>query len=221
MPFDATLRPHADLVPDALAESRVLIGVDEIDPLLTLVRAASAGQRDALVRLLSLVTPAISATVRVFLRNEPIEMEDAVQEVLLAVTESLPRFRGDSSFLHYCRRIAVRVALAHRRANRRRTEIAAAPPEAPGESEGSGGAADGIAREQLVSAFRLLLEELPQAQAESLAYRVVLEYPLPVIARETGVSINTVRSRIRLARDYLRDRISNDPALAELMKDTK
>ncbi len=220
MPFDATLRPHADLVPDAQAESRVLTGVEEVDPLLTLVRAASAGQRDALVRLLSMVTPAISATVRVFLRNEPTEMEDAVQEVLLAVTESLPRFRAESSFLHYCRRIAVRVALAHRRANQRRTEVAASPPDAPGESEGSG-AAEGIAREQLVSAFRQLLDELPQAQAESLAYRVVLEYPLPVIARETGVSINTVRSRIRLARDYLRDRISNDPALAELMRDAK
>jgi RNA polymerase sigma-70 factor (ECF subfamily) len=164
------------------------------------------------------VGPAISATLRVFLGNNPAEMEDALQEVLIAVTESLPRFRGESSFLHYCRRIAVRVALTQRRASRRRSELSLSAPEA---LEAFNGGLEGITRDQRVAAFRQLLDELPRAQAESLAYRVVLDYPLDVIARETGVPINTVRSRIRLARDYLRSRISADPELAELMREVK
>jgi RNA polymerase sigma factor (sigma-70 family) len=200
--------PPPDVAPDVARDAAP-------DPLLALVRAAAAGRRDALARLLALVAPAISATVRVFLGRQPSEVEDTVQEALIAVTEALPRFRGDSSFLHYCRRIAVRLSLAHRRAGRRRETLAS---ELPGEAGGRAEAgADALEREQLVRAFRQLLDELPPAQAESLAYRVVLEHSLPVIARETGAPINTVRSRIRLARDYLRRRITSDPALRELM----
>jgi RNA polymerase sigma factor (sigma-70 family) len=201
-------RPHV--------ESMTQAGAREPDPLLALVRAAASGQRESLVRLLSLVAPPISATVRIFLARDPSEMEDVVQEVLIAVTKSLPRFRADSSFLHYCRRIAVRMALAHRRARRQRAETAISPLDMVQPSPAS---VDGIEREQRLAAFRQLLDELPSDQAESLAYRVVLEYPLPVIARETGVPINTVRSRIRLARNYLRDRISSDPGLTELLRD--
>jgi RNA polymerase sigma factor (sigma-70 family) len=212
-------REDATPEPDALAVLSPRNGpseaAGEADPLLALVRAAAGGGRDALVRLLSLVAPPISATVRVFLGNQPSDLEDAVQEVLIAVTESLPRFRGESTFLHYCRRIAVRVALAHRRARGRRDAIALSLPTAgDGHVE-----ADtlGLEREKIISAFRRLLDELPAAQAECLAYRVVLEQPLPLIAREIGAPINTVRSRIRLARNYLRERITADPALRELM----
>jgi RNA polymerase sigma-70 factor (ECF subfamily) len=217
MSADAT--PKAPSEPGAAPRAEgTPAGVVDGDSLLALVRAAASGHRDALVRLLSLVGPAISATLRVFLGNNPAEMEDALQEVLIAVTESLPRFRGESSFLHYCRRIAVRVALAQRRASRRRSLLSLSPPEA---LEAFNGGLEGITRDQRVTAFRHLLDELPREQAESLAYRVVLDYPLDVIARETGVPINTVRSRIRLARDYLRGRISADPALAELMREVK
>ena len=68
-----------------------------------------------------------------------------------------------------------------------------------------------------LAAFRRLLDELPEGQAECLAYRVLLEYSLPQIAREIGVPVNTVRSRVRLARNHLRDRILGDPALSALL----
>lgn len=191
---------------------------DAPDPLLALARAAAQGRREALVRLLSLVAPPITATIRVLLGARHPDLEDAVQEALLAVTASLGHFRGESTFLHYARRIAVRTALAMRRARdqgARRLEAFAveagpAPWRAP---------ASGREREQRVALFVKLLDELPEGQAECLAYRVLLEYPLPQIARELGVPVNTVRSRVRLARDHLRDRIQADPALAAVLKD--
>jgi RNA polymerase sigma factor (sigma-70 family) len=189
---------------------------DGVDPLADLVRAAASGEREALMRLLSLVAPPVTATIRVLLGPRHPELEDAVQEALLAISVSLERFRGESTFLHYARRIAVRTALALRRArDDRARQLAEARAVAP--LELARAEPTGLEREQRLALFRKLLDELPDGQAESLAYRVLLEYPLPQIARETGVPINTVRSRVRLARNHLRDRILGDPALAEAL----
>jgi RNA polymerase sigma-70 factor (ECF subfamily) len=189
------------------------------DPLLALVRQAAAGEREPLVRLLSAVAPPVTATIRVLLGPRHPELDDAVQETLMSVTASLGRFRGESSFLHYARRIAVRTALAARRARDRGDRgvalIAAAEPRADRWRD----EASPLEREQRVAAFVRLLDDLPEGQAECLAYRVLLEYPLPWIARELGVPVNTVRSRVRLARNHLRDRILRDPALAELLRE--
>jgi RNA polymerase sigma factor (sigma-70 family) len=186
---------------------------DAPDPLRSLARAAAAGQREATVRLMSLVAPPVTAAIRALLGPKHPELEDAVQEALLAITSALDRFRGESSFLHYARRIAVRTALAQRRsqdqgARRIAEALAAAAPATTN-------VAPPLEREQRVALLARLLDELPEGQAECLAYRVLLEAPLPQIAREIGVPINTVRSRVRLARNHLRDRILGDPALAE------
>jgi RNA polymerase sigma-70 factor (ECF subfamily) len=186
---------------------------DAPDPLRALARAAAAGQREATVRLMSLVAPPVAAAIRALLGPKHPELEDVVQEALLAITSALDRFRGESSFLHYARRIAVRTALAQRRSQdqgaRRLAETLAMV--APSTTS----VAPPIEREQRVALLARLLDELPEGQAECLAYRVLLEYPLPQIAREIGVPVNTVRSRVRLARNHLRDRILGDPALAE------
>jgi RNA polymerase sigma-70 factor (ECF subfamily) len=190
---------------------------DAPDPLRALARAAAAGQREATVRLMSLVAPPVTAAIRVLLGPKHPELEDAVQESLLAITSALDRFRGDSSFLHYARRIAVRTALAQRRAQvhaaRRLVEASAAATPA----DSATGAPLPLEREQRVALLVRLLDELPEGQAECLAYRVLLDTPLPQIAREIGVPINTVRSRVRLARNHLRDRILGDPSLAEAL----
>jgi RNA polymerase sigma-70 factor (ECF subfamily) len=189
---------------------------DAPDPLRALVVAAAGGDRDATVRLLSLVAPPVTAAIRALLGPRSVDLDDAVQEALLAVTASLDRFRGESTFLHYARRIAVRTALALRRSRElgaRKVAEAFAEPPPPVEPP------DVLPRERerRLEALLSLLDELPEGQAECLAYRVLLEVPLPQIAREVGVPVNTVRSRVRLARNHLRDRILGDPALAETL----
>jgi RNA polymerase sigma-70 factor (ECF subfamily) len=192
-------------------------GAGAPDPLLGLVRLAAAGEREPLVRLLSAVAPPVTATIRVLLGARHPDLDDAVQETLMSVTASLGRFRGESSFLHYARRIAVRTALALRRSRderaRRLAEVHAAQtaPD-PWQREPLD-----LERARRLAAFRRLLDELPEGQAECLAYRVLLEHPLPQIARDVGVPVNTVRSRIRLARNHLRDRILADRTLAALL----
>jgi RNA polymerase sigma factor (sigma-70 family) len=192
------------------------------DPLLPLVQLAARGEREALARLLSLIAPSIVSAVRV-VAGRDVDVEDAAQEAMIAIVDSVARFRGQSTFLHYARRIAVRTAFGMRRASQRRSrnlaevEVEAEAPDTATVAAASQNAA--VERSECLAAFQRLLDELPEGQAESLTYRVLLEYPLPVIARELKVPINTVRSRIRLARDRLRDRILADPEFGELLKE--
>jgi RNA polymerase sigma factor (sigma-70 family) len=194
------------------------------DPLLPLVQRAAQGEREALARLLSLIAPSIVSAVRV-VAGDRVDIEDAAQEAMIAIVDSVPRFRGQSTFLHYARRIAVRTAFGMRRTSLRRSrklaQVEMEVGEEPVDAATSAGQSQNTAieRNECLSAFQRLLDELPDGQAESLTYRVLLEYPLPVIARELKVPVNTVRSRIRLARDHLRERILADPDLAEMLKD--
>jgi RNA polymerase sigma-70 factor (ECF subfamily) len=169
--------------------------------------------------LLSSVAPPVTATVRVLLGPGHPDLEDAVQETLVAVAAAVERFRGESSFLHYARRIAMRTALALRRAHDRGRRGLALVAAAEPRREAWRADASPLEREQRLDVFLKLLDELPEGQAECLAYRVLLEYPLPRIANELGVPINTVRSRVRLARNHLRDRILADPALEAALKE--
>lgn len=192
------------------------------DPLWPLVQRAAGGEREALATLLSLIGPSIVAAVRVVVGAEA-DVEDAAQEAMIAIADAVPRFRGQSTFLHYARRIAVRTALTLRRARRARSRPLVDLDQAPqdgGEASGTGPGVD-AERGEWVAVFQRLLDELPEGQAESLTYRVLFEYPLPVIARELQVPVNTVRSRIRLARDHLRQRILSDPELLVLMRDVR
>jgi RNA polymerase sigma factor (sigma-70 family) len=217
--------PHSPPAPPAEPDrADATVEATGADPLLPLVQRAAQGEREALARLLSLIAPSIVSAVRV-VAGDQVDIEDAAQEAMIAIVDSVPRFRGQSTFLHYARRIAVRTAFGMRRTSLRRSrKLAAVEMEGggkPAEAATSAGQSQNAAieRNECLGAFQRLLDELPDGQAESLTYRVLLEYPLPVIARELKVPVNTVRSRIRLARDHLRERILADPALAEMVKD--
>ena len=64
---------------------------------------------------------------------------------------------------------------------------------------------------------RELLGQLPEAQAEALAMHLALGHSIEEVAAAVGAPGNTVRSRIRLAKEALRARIDGDPRLAELL----
>jgi DNA-directed RNA polymerase specialized sigma24 family protein len=66
--------------------------------------------------------------------------------------------------------------------------------------------------------MRDLLADLPGEQAEALALRVVLGWwSLEEVARAYGIPTNTVRSRVRLAKEAPRRRIEATPGLVEML----
>jgi RNA polymerase sigma factor (sigma-70 family) len=187
------------------------------DPLAELLVDANAGDRDKLGRILAATAPAVLAVVRVILGSDNPDVPDVAQESLLAVKDALRTFRGEASLTQYARQIAVRTALAARRGRgardrlleryRRESEVA------PAEEED-----DPVMRARRTAAFRGLLDDLPEEQAETFALRVVLDYSLDQVAEATGAPVNTVRSRVRLAREKLKQRIERDPELWDVLR---
>jgi RNA polymerase sigma-70 factor (ECF subfamily) len=192
------------------AESTVGRGDDPLAPLV-----AGALERDpkSLRRLLDAVGPDVARVVGLVVGHDASDLDDICQEALLGVVRALPDFRGECAVRRFARRVAVRTALSQRRRAARKAthherwvdREAGAPPEVtvdPVERPG---------RELL----RALLVELPEAQAEALVLRVVLGCSIREIAEATGAPANTVRSRLRLAKEALRRRITSDSTLRE------
>jgi RNA polymerase sigma-70 factor (ECF subfamily) len=184
---------------------------------MALARAASAGDARATRQLLELVGPRLSAVTRVVLGPAHPDADDALQQSLIAFVQALPSFRGDCEPARFAARIAVRTALAARRravARQVRHDDLVDPDALPDWPEASAATAMAERRGALV---RELLEGLPEEQAESLALRVVLGWTLDEVASAMGVPVNTVRSRVRLAKEAMRRRIQADPVLREML----
>jgi len=75
-----------------------------------------------------------------------------------------------------------------------------------------------VGEDQFEKPLRDLLIDLPEAQADALALRVMLGWSLEDVAQATGAPLNTVRSRVRLAKEALRRRIEADPSLADQLE---
>ena len=67
-------------------------------------------------------------------------------------------------------------------------------------------------------ALAALLDELPGNQAEVLVLHVALGFTIDEIAAAAGRPVETIRSRLRLAKQALRDRIQASPELSDILE---
>lgn len=191
---------------------------DAVAELTALARLAGSGDPAATRRFLDRVWPTLSRVVNGVLGAGHPEVDDVIQQSLIAVLQALSAFRGECHPAGYASRIALHVALrARRNAALRRTrsqslaQISAANPDAhwPGCD---------VSAERRKRALRDFLGDLPEEQADALALRVMLGWSLEDVAQATGAPLNTVRSRVRLAKEALRRRIEADPLLADQLE---
>jgi len=179
------------------------------------LRAAN-GDLAATQELLAYVWPTLTRVAAGVLGARHAELDDAVQQSMIALVRALPAFRGECHPAGYASRITLRVALRVRR-NFKRDAVRREQLELLGTAEDSAPSPSndtvGSRRRELL---RELLEVLPEEQAEALTLRVVMGWSLEEVARASGAPVNTVRSRVRLAKEALRARIDAHPALAEL-----
>jgi RNA polymerase sigma-70 factor (ECF subfamily) len=191
----------------------------EVDPLLSLTRAAIRGEAEAQRTLLVMLGPALLGVARSVLGPNHPDVEDVLQEAMAAVHGALPKFRGECRTVHFACRVALRTAMnARRRAAYRARYTPSTAPEALAcvpHDECSPADARGAAERR--EALRLLLDDLPAVQAEVLALHVVLGYSVDETAEATGVPRDTVRSRLRAALAALRERVARDEVLLETL----
>ncbi len=186
----------------------------ESDPLPSLVTGAMRGELDATRSVLVAMGRPVRGACRAILGSGHPDLEDTVQECFVSLIRALPAYRFEGVFSHYALRIAVRTALGARR--RART---ARSREEQVESAVHDATHDSIPSEQVLAAerrdlLRRLLDELPDVQAQALTMRIIFDLSIEQIAAASGVSVNTVKTRLRLAKDALRRRISGDSVLS-------
>jgi RNA polymerase sigma-70 factor, ECF subfamily len=183
---------------------------------MTLARAAARGDKEATAKLLRAIGPRLARVVRAVLGASHPDLDDAIQLSLIGFVQALPAFRGECDPSGYATTIAVRTAVATRKRSYLHRSRHEPTTEALVEHEPSpSDRADAQRRKELV---RDLLMELPSEQAETLAMRVVLGWSREEIAEYTGAPVNTVRSRMRLAKEALKKRIEADPTLLEALE---
>ena len=204
------LRAVAPPEPSAPADAR-----PGPDPLLALAREAAAGDLTATARVLEAVAPRVASTVGAVMGRGHPDLDDVIQLSLIALLQALPSFRGECQPASYASRIAVRTAVRARQKVRRQQAWQEPTADLERASDEGRSPGDELRARQRQAIVRGLLEELPEEQAESLALRVVLGWSLDDVASATGAPLNTVRSRIRLAKEALRRKIEGVPGLAE------
>jgi RNA polymerase sigma factor (sigma-70 family) len=186
------------------------------DELALLAKVVERGDRAALKAFLSAIIPHLLRVARRVLGPSHPFVEDVAHDAAYAVVEQLPQFRGESSLLNFARRVAVLTAMNMRRRDaaqkRARLRDSADPDTLEAELENPEQRAQSGA---LLPVIRELMDELPEAQAEAFALNVILGYTTAEIAELARVPLETVRSRLRLAKLALKTRALAHPLLRD------
>jgi RNA polymerase sigma-70 factor (ECF subfamily) len=209
----------APLPSEATNQARARRSSARDDRLAELGRAGSAGDDVALEQLLRALAPDMLRVFRAVLGSTYADVEDLLQDCLLGFIRALGQFRYESSVSTFALTIAFRHALTAKRRQRdlarwidtfHRLEepLRSAPPSPAQDLE--------IERRRALVAE--LLTTIPKPQAEALGLRAVVGLSIDQIARATDVPPNTVRSRLRLAKEALRKSIEADPDLREFLE---
>ncbi len=140
-----------------------------------------------------------AAFVRRSLRHmevQPAGLDDVLHDVFLVVHRRLDDYDGRSSMRSWLYGVARRVALHHRRrgARRVRREHHAPVPAAQAQPD------DVLARREAAQWVEDFVATLPPDQRAVFVLCEVEGLPAPEVAAATGAKLNTVYSRLRLAR---------------------
>ncbi|HEY6079388.1 MAG TPA: sigma-70 family RNA polymerase sigma factor [Polyangiaceae bacterium] len=208
--------PQYRVIPGSRASEPAPPGDGRRDELAGLVGGIARGDADALRTFLSAIVPQLLRVVRSVLGPEHPDLEDVAYEAAYAVVDSLPTFRGEGTVLHFACRVTVLSAMNVRRRDaaqkralvRSPTDLDSVELDAPNPEENA-------QRSSLAPIVRELLATLPDTLAEALALHVVLGYTVAEIAQAASLPLETVRSRLRLAKQALRKRVLNSPKLRE------
>ena len=145
----------------------------------------------------------IAFRVAYVIARNPSDAEDATQDALVKAWRALGRFREDEPLRPWLLRIVANEARNRRRSAGRRERLALRAAASSGEAAPS---PEDTALEHARRAELLrLLDELPDASREVLAYRYLLELTEEETAAALDVAVGTVKSRTSRALDRLKE----------------
>jgi RNA polymerase sigma-70 factor (ECF subfamily) len=131
--------------------------------------------------------------------------DDVVQDVFVVAHRRLGDFEARASARTWLFAIARRVVSTHRRGSRRRTRLLAGVSAV--EPENVPTPLDASLHAEAQSSVMAALAELPEEQRLVFALTELEEMTAPEIAAALGIKVNTVYSRLRIARSALLARL--------------
>jgi RNA polymerase sigma-70 factor, ECF subfamily len=164
---------------------------------------AVAGDRIALEDLFAELWPTVHKHIAFVLGFGPF-VDDAVQEAMLQIHRSLPRFRGEASLATWALKIATRTAIRYARRERRYrpeldVDVSSVAPD------------DTAAGAELVLLARTLRELHPKKRV-AFVLMAILDCSAIEAAEVLGTNANTAASRFRHARAELQHLIESRTA---------
>ena len=199
---------HVDVHPEATPGASTM----------AIARAAATGDNAATGQLLRILAPRLSRVVRAVLGSHHPDVDDAFQQSLIGLVQALPAFRGDCEPIGYATIIAVRTALAMRKRSRIEQSRREDDVETDAMPEPRRSQSDEVAANRRKEVMRELLDLLPPEQSEALAMRIVLGWSIKEIATHSNAPLNTVRSRLRLAKEALKSKIEANADLVAALE---
>ena len=182
-----------------------------------LVQALQRGEPGAVEALLDRYGGWIYRVARRLL-NDPRDVEEVTQDVLLAVVRKAQTFKGEAAFSSWLYRIAVNAAYQRLRAKRARPEVSLEPFLRVFDDEGryiepvvdwSGKLNDPAVAEETRAAIERSLSGLPEEYRVVIQLHDVEELPNEEVAATLGLTVAAVKSRVHRARLFLRQELAH------------
>jgi RNA polymerase sigma factor (sigma-70 family) len=166
-----------------------------------LAHEALGGDVEATRRLFDAIAPVVRRVCHGVLGHRHLDLEDTVQECLVDVLRALPQYRFEGHLVHYVTKIAIRRAILTRRRGVRRLRSLRVLEVLQGSDAVEPAGRSAAEQARMVSE---VIARVSQVQGEALILRVVLGFSVDEIASITSVPVNTVKTRLRLAKNALR-----------------
>lgn len=161
--------------------------------------------------------------VRAFLARRLLpteDLDDAVQEALVATLAALPSYRGASSLLSFALGVAWRTTFSRRRSARRQRAVherLVMLNDAPATRPSRDPRDECITLEQR-RALTKLLQRLPEIQQQALVLHYLEGYTVTEMVQTLNAPFDTLQSRLRTARKQLSQAIGADTEALELLR---
>lgn len=211
--------PPAEAAPRDRSIDRVerVERVDRLDRVaeIDLMRAVASREPKAEAELVRRIISLVRARARVLTRSKA-DADDAAQSSIVEILRSAPNYRGDGSLAGWCERITVRTTL---RLQRRQARVVATIDAAVNPDDVSATTPDQSMSETIPGGeVEGYLLELSDDRHKALVLRHVLGHSVDEIAEQTGVSPNTVKDRLRMARKQVRQAIRKRELIAAVKR---
>lgn len=163
--------------------------------------------RESLAELLREYLPRIRNLVRYLVRGDQ-DVDDFAQEAMLAIVKGLDSYRGEGPLTAWIDRVTAHTTISELR---RRNVARRAQPMGPALELVPEPSAVGRPDEYMATRWAVaLLDHVPEEQRQALVLHFVLEMSVPEIAETLERPVETIRSRLRLGLERLRQLVGRE-----------